>query len=395
MSRNLQCWEKDPFFSAAEQVQDSADRLESSLRAWLHAKSLCSGAQDNGSIEFCRRELSTAFGIAKWQLEEFEKEVSVPALEPHVEDDAPQRRQQFVEAISSQLSSIQSALLSSNDGKNWKILSSVSLGQEESDDFTNFLCGSRLNAGGSAVDTSSSSSKTHTRGKDMASASLFSSSSGMDCRKALSGSLDECSSYQETGVSGDFNERRLCHEPHTSKENPAYMHEVSIDVGNDASSALAATGLIHGDRDTNVGWRIEKANEHQQIPSVSGGLSSCTERASGHSRTLSAGAGSSCGNENGELRTVHKHAPSGLPSNTWSSLFKIDLFAGSRVSQSVLKRLKDGEGDPMDLCEMCDGDIEAKCSDLLCQEGKRYKGCSEWAPILRSSWTMVLPSKQV
>ncbi|MCO5571179.1 hypothetical protein L7F22_024913 [Adiantum nelumboides] len=384
MSRSLQCWEKDPFFSAAEQVQDSADRLESAFRAWIHAKSLSPDAQAFGSIDFCRRELRTAFGIAKWQLEEFEKEVSVLTLEPHVDDNVPQRRQQFVEAISSQLSSIQNALVSSNDWKDRKIR----LGQEESDELAHFLCGSRMNAGDSAEDTSSSCSKTDIMCRDVALGSLFSSGSGKDCRKALTGSVEKCSSDQETGISGCSNDHCLSSEMSTSKRGPVHMLEVSINVGNDESGAGAAAGLLHGDFCESVGLCIERANGPHQIASVGGSVSCCTERASGHSRTLSAGAGSSCCNDSGELRIAHKHASSCLTSNIWSNFFKTDFFTGSRVSQSVLKRLKDGEGDPMDFCEMCDGDIESKCSSFLCQYGKRYKGCSEWSQILRSSRTV-------
>ncbi|PIA33089.1 hypothetical protein AQUCO_04200091v1 [Aquilegia coerulea] len=72
MATNFDRWEKDPFFSAAEEVQESADRMESTYRTWIHE------TKDNSSVcdpNELRRDLQTALGTAKWQLEEFERAV--------------------------------------------------------------------------------------------------------------------------------------------------------------------------------------------------------------------------------------------------------------------------------------------------------------------------------
>lgn len=114
MASNLDQWEKDPFFSAAEEVQDSADRyyyqlllfpcfssmgfqeafplpsltydwkgfcffclcvcvcvvyvcfgrMESKYRRWIHRK----GDAVDSSSDDLRRELQTTLGTTKWQV---------------------------------------------------------------------------------------------------------------------------------------------------------------------------------------------------------------------------------------------------------------------------------------------------------------------------------------
>ncbi|XWS14776.1 hypothetical protein CRYUN_Cryun35bG0037400 [Craigia yunnanensis] len=64
MASSLDRWEKDPFFSVAEEVQESADRMESAYRTWIHAKKDVSGTWN---FEELRRDLRTALGTTKWQ----------------------------------------------------------------------------------------------------------------------------------------------------------------------------------------------------------------------------------------------------------------------------------------------------------------------------------------
>ncbi|MCO5613527.1 hypothetical protein L7F22_067804 [Adiantum nelumboides] len=148
MTRNFHKWEVDPFFQAAEEVQDSADRLESVYRSWLHAKSVDAFANNSIALENHRRELSTALGTAKWQLEDFESAVSyLDAEEQDVAaaDDAPARHKQFVDALKNQISLIEIALLRSGDSTDLKALPVVHLCQEEKDDLALFLRGSKTN----------------------------------------------------------------------------------------------------------------------------------------------------------------------------------------------------------------------------------------------------------
>ncbi|KAL3351634.1 hypothetical protein AABB24_019953 [Solanum stoloniferum] len=84
-------WEKDPFFSAAEEVQESADRMESTYRTWIHALKDTSGRWN--SNELCR-DLRTTLGTAKWQLEEFDRAVS-SSYNNTSTDDAKERHDQI------------------------------------------------------------------------------------------------------------------------------------------------------------------------------------------------------------------------------------------------------------------------------------------------------------
>ncbi|KAL5099232.1 hypothetical protein RYX36_003559 [Vicia faba] len=72
MASSFDRWEKDPFFNAAEEVQESADRMESTFRTWIHAtKDNSSRWNPNELI----RDLLTTLGTTKWQLEEFQREI--------------------------------------------------------------------------------------------------------------------------------------------------------------------------------------------------------------------------------------------------------------------------------------------------------------------------------
>ncbi|KAG9440223.1 hypothetical protein H6P81_020388 [Aristolochia fimbriata] len=127
MTSNFDLWEKDPFFPAAEEVQDSADRMESVYRKWIHDKK-------DGDSEEIRTELHTALGTAKWQLEDFQK-----AVESCSAKDARVRHQQFVVAIDNQISRTENSLrdLNGNTEMAW-----VNLNEGERDELAQFLTGS-------------------------------------------------------------------------------------------------------------------------------------------------------------------------------------------------------------------------------------------------------------
>ncbi|XP_057469385.1 uncharacterized protein LOC130758476 [Actinidia eriantha] len=115
MASQFDRWEKDPFFSAAEEVQESADRMESTYRTWIHS------LKDSSSMwnsEELRRDLHTALGTTKWQLEEFERAVKCSYINS-LADDSKERHRQFITAIECQISKIKSSLHESaiSDGK--------------------------------------------------------------------------------------------------------------------------------------------------------------------------------------------------------------------------------------------------------------------------------------
>lgn len=130
-------WKKDAFFSAAEEVQESADIMESSYRTWVRERRQGLTGDNLGEL---RRELQTALGTAKWQLEEFDKAVRL-SYRSRSNDNSATRHRQFVSAIESQIFRVEAALRESftEDGK--QPLRWVDLNKEECDDLALFLCG--------------------------------------------------------------------------------------------------------------------------------------------------------------------------------------------------------------------------------------------------------------
>ncbi|CAN6438894.1 unnamed protein product [Victoria cruziana] len=147
MAGVLQRWERDPLFSAAEIVQDSADRMESAFRTLLQEQSLLgNGPADQkllNSIEFHRRDLLTALGTTKWQLEDFERAVGLSGIYHKVSlnKDAVSRHSQFIKAIREQITLMEQNLRqpSIQNGKaenQW-----VSLNAQDRDQLALFLSG--------------------------------------------------------------------------------------------------------------------------------------------------------------------------------------------------------------------------------------------------------------
>ncbi|GMI81106.1 hypothetical protein like AT2G18860 [Hibiscus trionum] len=130
-------WQKDAFFSAAEEVQESADAMESAYRMWT--KERTKGQKVRGSAELCR-ELQTALGTAKWQLEEFERAVRL-SHGHHCDDSRASRHRQFIAAIESQIHRVEAALKEANIEEGKQPLRWVDLDKEECDDLAMFLSG--------------------------------------------------------------------------------------------------------------------------------------------------------------------------------------------------------------------------------------------------------------
>ncbi|KAE8660252.1 integral membrane Yip1 family protein [Hibiscus syriacus] len=130
-------WQKDSFFSAAEEVQESADIMESAYRLWIKHKR--EGLKTEDSAELCR-ELQTALGTAKWQLEEFERAIRLS--HGHRSDDiTATRHKQFITAIESQISCVEAALKEAFSEEGKQPLQWVNLDEEECDDLAIFLSG--------------------------------------------------------------------------------------------------------------------------------------------------------------------------------------------------------------------------------------------------------------
>lgn len=387
MSSSFKSWEKDPLFFAAEQVQDAADRLESADRAWMQAKSLPLKALDGSILDFSRRELSTALGIARGQLEEFKKEVSLLNTDiqqqQHAEDDTSQRHRQFIDAISNQLSSIKNALSSSKDERDLNVLPAVRLRQEESDQLAHFLCGSRLNIND---DVNYMLHKCPTSGKgykEMVTScqpALSMSSTGVDGEKALFGSLDECSSSPYTCSSLNTHEFGTPKDHIIVNRSEVYRAtEKNKDLVciNGSQCGIAATfaapDLLMSGCHNSGGKCTERPNGHRRNTSLGGDLSFSTERANGHLGMVTVDTGMGCcrdGLSSSEDKAVTNSMTGRAFSNFWSSLLKASLlFRVGVTSSNGLKRWKDGECDAVDPCEILHTDLEQSCSIFLCQDG--------------------------
>ncbi|XP_047332199.1 uncharacterized protein LOC124935815 [Impatiens glandulifera] len=138
LANSFYLWQKDAFFSAAEEVQQSADIMESAYRTWSRKK--IGGLEGEDLVELCR-ELQTALGTTKWQLEEFEKAVS-SSYRNQCDDSIVKRHKQFVDAIQDQIFRVEASLRDSFNENNENPIRWVNLDEEDYDDLAAFLSGS-------------------------------------------------------------------------------------------------------------------------------------------------------------------------------------------------------------------------------------------------------------
>ncbi|KAK4392070.1 hypothetical protein Sango_1984800 [Sesamum angolense] len=154
-------WESDPLLAAAEVVQDSADRsrpislpiyivcdacmMESIFRLLLHEQSVVQGDHIDGkllsSIEYHRRALATTLETAKWQLEDFEREVNGSAItdKSWVKQNMIERHMQFIAAIRQQIIHVEQSMSTSvgNSVRN------MNLNEQDRDGLALFLSGGK------------------------------------------------------------------------------------------------------------------------------------------------------------------------------------------------------------------------------------------------------------
>ncbi|XP_010093846.2 uncharacterized protein LOC21396027 [Morus notabilis] len=137
VANSFDLWQKDAFFSAAEEVQESADIMESAYRTWVRERRE-RPSLDN--LDELSRELQTALGTAKWQLEEFERAVRL-SYGHRSDDNSTARHSQFIAAIGSQISRVEATLRESFLEEGKLPLRWVNLDEEERDDLAAFLSG--------------------------------------------------------------------------------------------------------------------------------------------------------------------------------------------------------------------------------------------------------------
>ncbi|KAG6402544.1 hypothetical protein SASPL_134740 [Salvia splendens] len=138
MTSTFDRWEKDPFFSAAEDVQESSDRMESTYRTWIHAIKETSGSWN---LDELRRDLQTTLGTTKWQLEEFGRAVRSSYSGSSSVDDAKDRHRSFIFAIDNQIKKVETSLSGSTVRQGKPPMPWVRLDEGERDELAMFLSG--------------------------------------------------------------------------------------------------------------------------------------------------------------------------------------------------------------------------------------------------------------
>ncbi|MCL7026576.1 hypothetical protein MKW94_020523 [Papaver nudicaule] len=139
VDNSFDLWQKDVFFSAAEEVQNSADIMESVYRTWIRETK--EGTLDSDDSDELRREVQTALGTAKWQLDEFERAVR-SSHGYRIEDNRTTRHKQFISVIEGQIARVETALKEARSEERNEPLRWVNLDEEERDDLAAFLSGS-------------------------------------------------------------------------------------------------------------------------------------------------------------------------------------------------------------------------------------------------------------
>ncbi|XP_051149543.1 uncharacterized protein LOC127264159 [Andrographis paniculata] len=147
VANSFDLWQKDSFFSAAEEVQQSADRMESAHRTWLRARREELIPQNLNEIT---RELQMALGTAKWQLEEFERAIHI-SYRNNSDDSTTTRHREFVTAIQDQILRVETALKESLNTEGTEPFRWVNLDEEECDDLEHFLSGTPGTSHGSSL----------------------------------------------------------------------------------------------------------------------------------------------------------------------------------------------------------------------------------------------------
>ncbi|XVF55728.1 hypothetical protein PTKIN_Ptkin06aG0060100 [Pterospermum kingtungense] len=151
MGSSLLQWESDPLFSAAEVVQDSADRMESIFRLLLHEQSLIHGDHSDPklltSIGYHRRDLATILETAKWQLEDFERAVRSSARmdQSNSRENAISRHKQFIRAIREQINNVEKSFEEIAMGNPVKNSEWGNLNEQDRDGLALFLSGGNHN----------------------------------------------------------------------------------------------------------------------------------------------------------------------------------------------------------------------------------------------------------
>lgn len=275
-------WQMDSFFSAAEEVQQSADVMESAYRAWIRERREGGGAD---SLDESSRDLQMALGTAKWQLEEFERAVRL-SYSNRVDKTTITRHRQFVSAIEDQICRVEAALKGAFNMEGKKPLQWVNLDENERDDLAMFLSGSSNQE--STKDGSSSTEKGSNRSvrlfpkgdvKDKSSSSNgiavsnFSSHHSVELEglgtRQLRLNIDCQSDYKTSKnrawSSSDLSKLEIVID-HKDKVSPSLLGNESTSKEKGQSMSPNCEDLLQGKRQTNILSFCRRTNWMNQLP---------------------------------------------------------------------------------------------------------------------------------
>ncbi|KAK3135434.1 hypothetical protein QOZ80_5BG0418860 [Eleusine coracana subsp. coracana] len=146
MAESFGRWESDPLFPAAECVQDSADRMEGVYRLLLHERKVMQDADTkfHDPVHY-ERDVITALGTTKWQLEQFEREVNAAAYSDKSKsrENAILKFRQFIRAIADQISQVEEDVESLRIDYN-RTPRHLYSGEYDGDGLASFLSGSKM-----------------------------------------------------------------------------------------------------------------------------------------------------------------------------------------------------------------------------------------------------------
>ncbi|XP_072998403.1 uncharacterized protein [Typha latifolia] len=147
MAESFSRWESDPLFSAAEVVQDSADRMETVFRLFLHEQELMQGDHSDtkllSSMQYHKRDLFTALETTRWQLEDFERAVNLATLsdKSNSRENAISKFRQFIRAIKEQIFQVESCVGNSSLADSSRSSHSKNSAEHDTDGLALFLSG--------------------------------------------------------------------------------------------------------------------------------------------------------------------------------------------------------------------------------------------------------------
>ncbi|KAF5185124.1 Syntaxin/t-SNARE family protein [Thalictrum thalictroides] len=121
--------------------------MDSIFRIFWHEQSLVQGDPTDpkliSSMEYHRRDLTTALGTTKWQLEDFERAVNISTFsdKSNMREDIISRHKQFIKAIEEQIVQVERSLGSSSATDSESSTHWMNLNEKDSDGLALFLSG--------------------------------------------------------------------------------------------------------------------------------------------------------------------------------------------------------------------------------------------------------------